>query len=155
MPNLEENAVTTWLAEIRPVEAAGAWPPAIRAIEATSEARGLLEEFGRLLDDLEGADAGFLSRALRRHPLREDVRAVLAQIGAARALSVLHWLAERQIPDSHLIAGALTAGDTAEARALRAAIIAVTRRATLGRMFASQRVADLHSATQATSEENA
>ena len=38
MPDLEQHAVTAWLAAVRPDTAAHDWPPAIRAIETSLDA---------------------------------------------------------------------------------------------------------------------
>ncbi|MGH7117835.1 MAG: hypothetical protein ACREFP_02380 [Acetobacteraceae bacterium] len=154
MLSLEQNAVTEWFTELRPPDVKDGWPPAVRPIEIVTEAAPLLEELGRRLDQLRQLDAGSLASAMQSRPLRADLKAILAQTGAARTMRLLHWLAEQDLPNSHAIAVALTRGDTPEARALRAAVAVVTRRATLGRVFAPDRIAALKSAAEAALQES-
>ena len=75
---------------------------------------------------------------------QEDFRAVLAQLGAARLLRLLHWLAESDEPRRIAV---LISGDDATGAALRAAIAAVTRPALLRRIFAAERIAALDAAS--------
>ena len=93
MPNLEQTAVTAWLTELRPDAAISKWPPAIRPVETQAALPERLVALGVALDDLGKADPRALSDALSRSPLRDEVKVVLAQLGAGRTLRVLHWLA--------------------------------------------------------------
>ncbi len=154
MLSLEQNAVTEWLAELRPPATKNTWPPAVRPLETAAEAALLLEELGTQLDHVRQLDAGSLASAIRSDPLRGDLQAILAQTGAARTMRLLHWLAEDNLPNSRALAVALTGGDIPAARALRAAVAAVTRRATLRRVFAPDRVAALKSAAEAALKES-
>jgi hypothetical protein len=149
MPNFEEGSVTDWLEEIRPVQVAQDWPPAVRPIETVGDAPQLLTHLGELLDEICAADPSALSEALRSDPLRPCLQTVLAQLGTARALRLVHWLSEQEIPELHLIVAGLTAGDRAEAQALRHAITRVLRRGTLRRTFAPDRVIALQQAATA------
>src|SRR5260370_19651410 len=155
MPNLEQRAVTEWLTELRPNAASNEWPPLVRAIETETDNPERLQALGSLLDQLAQRDLEDLSAALRGAPLRDDLRAILARLGAARLLRFLHWLAEIEIPDCHAVISTLVAGDDATSHALRAAITAVTRRALLRRIFAPDRIAALQIACQTASEETA
>jgi hypothetical protein len=80
---------------------------------------------------------------------------VLAQAGAARVFRLLHWLDERQIPDSQIIVAALIEGDRPGAAALRATIAAFAQRQFLNRMFAPDRIAALQAATQTALKDTA
>ena len=147
MPNLEQHAVTEWLTELRPAASArvaaarpggrdrGGQPgaPASVRISPRSARRKRPEDF---------------SAALRQAPLRDDLRAVMAQLGAARLMRLLHWLAEIDLPDCNAVISALVGGDDATGHALRAAIAAVTRRALLRRIFAPDRIAALQAACE-------
>ena len=146
MPNFEEGSVTHWLEEIRPVSVTRDWPPAVRPIETVRDAPQLLTHLGELLGEICAADPSALSEALRSDPLRRCLQTVLAQLGAARALRLVHWLAEQEIPETHFVVAGLTAGDRAEAEALRDTIMHVLRRSTLRRIFAPDRVIALQGA---------
>ena len=153
MPDLEHRAVTDWLTELRPAVAAQEWPPAVRALEMEVGHPEQLVVLGRALDDLGEDHIAELARALRVSPFRDDVRVVLAQLGAARLLRILHWLPEQGIPDCNLIISALIEGVSPEACALRAALAALTRRAILRRIFDPERIALLTAACTAALKE--
>jgi hypothetical protein len=76
----------------------------------------------------------------------------MAQLGAARTLRLLHWLAEVDLPDCHDVITALTDGNEPEAQALRATISVVTRAAIVRRMFAPERFAALEHACMTVKE---
>src|SRR5712691_6677606 len=143
MLNLEQRAVTEWLTELRPAAASNEWPPPVRPIETETDNPERLQALGSILDQLAQSDLEDLSAALRGPPLRDDLRSILAQLGAARLMRLLHWLAEIEIPDCHTVITKLVAGDDTTGQALRAAIGAVTRRALLRRIFAPDRIAAL------------
>ena len=113
MPNLEQTAVTAWLTELRPDPAISEWPPAVRLVETQAALPERLAALGTAFDDLAKADQRALADALCRSPLRDEVRAVLAQLGAARTLRLLHWLAEVDLPDCHTVIAALVEDDGA------------------------------------------
>ena len=146
MPNLEHAAVAGWLAELRPDSEAAAWPPALRPVETEAGVPASLEALGLTLGELEAGGLPNLSGVLRSAPLRGEMQAVMAQLGAARTLRLLHWMAEVDLPDCHDVIAALVQDDTPAARSLRATVGAVTRQATVRRMFAPERVAALERA---------
>jgi hypothetical protein len=148
MPDLEQQTVTEWLTGFCRPAAARDWPPAIRPIEI--EAAQQLAALGIALDRAAERDLPGLSAALRQIPLRDDLHAILAQLGAARLLRLLHWLSETNTPECHAVFAALVAGDGASGRALRAALNAAIRQTVLHRMFAPERVAALEEACHAT-----
>ena len=152
MPDLERVAVTTWLRELRPEAAGVEWPPAIRPIEADGGVQTQLEGLGKALDLIEEADLQALARALQANPLRDDFTEVLAQLGAARMLRLMHWLAETGMPDVHTVIDALVQANSTAASALRAAVDAVTRRALVRRMFAPERISALEAACRTLKE---
>ena len=151
MPNLEQHTVTEWLTELRPA-ASREWPPPVRAVETEADNPERLKAFGSLLDQLAKGDLQDFSAALREAPLRDDLRAILAQLGAARLMRLLHWFAEIDLPSCDAVISTLVGGDDANGRALRAAIAAVTRRALLRRIFAPDRIAALRTACEAAFE---
>ena len=154
MLDLRTAAVTDWLHLVRPVDA-GSWPPPVRPVEATPHTESLLVDLGGLLERAAQADPASLAAKLQHPELAPELQLVFAQLGAARPLRVLHWLKERDIPDSPAIIAAIIAGDAPAARALSATIAAVTRRATLRRLFAPERLTELHTATATALKEPA
>jgi hypothetical protein len=151
MPDLEQHAITEWLTELRPA-ASREWPPAVRAMETEADNPERLKAFGSLLDQLAKGELQDFSAALREAPLRDDLRAILAQLGAARLMRLLHWFAEIDLPGCDAVISTLVGGDDANGRALRAAIAAVTRRALLRRIFAPDRITALRTACEAAFE---
>ena len=154
MPNLEQHTVMEWLTELRSA-ASREWPPPVRAVETEADNPERLKVFGSLLDQLAERDLQDFSAALREAPLRDDLRAILAQLGAARLVRLLHWFAEIDLPGCDAVISTVVGGDDANGRALRAAIAAVTRRALLRRIFAPDRIAALHAACQSALERDA
>lgn len=155
MPNLEQADATAWLSEWRPDPANTLWPPPVRPIETEGDLPSRLAQLGRALDAAADTERDALASSLLDRPLCPDLSAVLAQLGAARTLRILHWLAERDIPDCHRIIGGLLHDDRPAGCALRAAVQAVLRRATLDRMFAPERIAALQTACETTLREAA
>ena len=153
MPNLEQHAVTAWLTELRPGPAATEWPPVMRAIETEADVPQRLAALGTALNELAPGDPHALATALRNPPLRDDLRAVLAQLGAARVLRLLHWLSETDLPDCHAVIAGLLQDDGRAGQALRAAVEAVIRRVVLRRIFAPKRIAALELACAAALQE--
>ena len=148
MPDLERVAVVEWLKELRPEAVSLEWPPAIRPNETERGVSVQLQALGAALDRFEKSDLQALARALQANPLRDDLTAVLAQLGAARMLRVMHWLAETGMPEVHTVMGALVQADSPGSNALRAAVDAVTRGALIRRMFAPERVSALEAACE-------
>lgn len=155
MPNLQQNAVTAWLVAIHPARSQSEWPPPVRPIETQDEAPELLGELGSLLSQFGDDQLQELSRVLRTQTLTSPLRETLAQLGAARLFRLLHWLGEREVPDSHLVVAVLVEGNSDEACALRSAITAFTRRALLTRLFAPDRLSALQAAADTALKEAA
>ena len=89
MPNLEQHAVTEWLTALRPAGTANEWPPPIRAIETEADNPERLQTLGSILDQLARRELEILSTTLREAPFRDDLHAVMAQLGAARLMRLL------------------------------------------------------------------
>ena len=151
MPNFEQRTVTDWLEELRSDDQSS-WPPAMRPIELEGRSPEHLVRLGVVLDSLAPTDLPRLREALHGAPLMVELRAVMAQLGAARTLRLLHWLAEVDMPDCAEIIACLTQGQDSGARALRATIEAVTRAATVRRMFAPERITALELACSTIKE---
>src|SRR5260370_31268651 len=111
MPNLEQYAVSEWLTSLSAAGATGEWPPPIRAIETEADNSERLQALGSIFDELIPEELRHLSTALREAPLRNDLRAVMAQLGAARLMRLLHWLAEIDLPDCPTVISTFVGGD--------------------------------------------
>lgn len=148
MPDLSAAATHTWFGILTPSRSEAEWPPPFRPLEAQGDALALFGDLGRLLDQLARHSPAALSAALRKLPLLEELQAVLAQAGAARVFRFLHWLDERQLPDSHLVVASLIEGSSPDAAALRATVTGLTRQQLFGRLFAPDRIAVLQAATE-------
>jgi hypothetical protein len=153
MPDLQERVVAGWLTELRPKGPQDEWPPAIRAIETEPSIRERLEALGDVLGGAALGDLQALSAALRAKPVGDELRVVLAQLGAARVLRLLHWFSETDLPECHAIIAGLLEGEGRAGQALRAAMEAVTRPAVLERIFAPERITALELACQAAFRE--
>ena len=154
MPNLERQAVMDWFTELQPDDHA-TWPPAVRPVEVAGHAPDRLAAIGAALDNLVPNDLEQLGVHLRQGPLLTDMRAIMPQLGAARALRLLHWLAEVEVPECNDVIVALTQGQDANAKALRATVETITRVATVRRMFAPERIAALEIACSTVRENDA
>lgn len=148
MPDLTLKTVEGWLVGTH----SDGPPPPVRPIEREPDVARRLDHLGSALDAAATADALALSRALRGEPLRGDLQAVLAQLGAGRALRLLSWLGEVDLPECHQAVAALLASGGDTGAALRAALAAVARRTTLASMLAPERIAALRAATQDAKE---
>ena len=153
MPNLEQIAVTAWLVDFRPGSNEQEWPPAIRPIETEPPVSAQLTSLGAALDAIAQQDLHTLAARLLDNPLRDDLMCIMAQLGAARALRLLHWMAEVELPECHRVISALMQNGGAAAKSLRAAVDAVTRQATVDRMFAPARITALELACNTLKEE--
>ena len=153
MPNLEQHAVAEWLAELLTGSATSDWPPVMRQVEMDRQVAADLASLGGALDGLAGEDLPRLAGVLQGKTLQDDLRTVLAQLGAARPMRLLHWMAEVDVPDFQEIIAKLMREDIVSARALRASVAAVTRIATVHRMVAPERVSALEAACAIASEE--
>jgi hypothetical protein len=151
MPDLTATVVTNWLDELLPPSRSGVWPPPIRSVEKTTpDELGVL---GAALDRAAARDLTALGAALRSAPLRDDLHAIIGQLGAARLMRLLHWLSEADVPACHDVINALIEGDGTATRSLRAVLDVSMRQAVLRQMFAPSRIAALEEACQINAEE--
>ena len=140
MPDLEKHAVARWLTERQP-EGLRFGCDLVRAIEDAPDVLPSLLALGGALDAARARDMAALSDCLCGDPLRDDLRGVLAQLGAARLLRLLDWLTEATVPDRRRVLDALLAPDQSGAgQALQAAITSCNRQALLARIFAQDRL---------------
>ena len=151
MPDLEQHAVTDWLVGLRPPSDAATWPLAIRPTETAADNPSRLQALGQQLDDIGNSLASPVADLLRIPALLDDLRAIVAQLGAARSLRIMHWFAE--MPDGSLAISALIDDNALGSLAARATLSALIRHAQLRRIFAADRVGALQTACEAALRE--
>ena len=139
MPDLHTQAVTGWLQAIQPARTHADWPPPIRDIERTADA--LFDELSAVLKDHKDAGGLKLAVVLEDPRAMTSLRAVLAQLGAARMLRVVAALAD-VLPEGAMARIQLVLRDpsTAEGRALGAALDATAQTTLRGRLTARHRL---------------
>jgi hypothetical protein len=153
MPDLRTEAVVRWLDAVRPAQFVDAWPPPVRAVETSSQATGLLVEFGLLLDQLTEQNGADLSAALLDPLVMDDLRLVLSQLGAARALAYFHWLRDNGLSGHLDMEAGLLEERSPASRALFATVTTIARQATLRRLISMERMDELVSATDTANKE--
>jgi hypothetical protein len=146
MPNLRIPDAKDWFSAAHGPLAPSDWPPPIRAIEERDSHPRLLAELGAALDEATNHDPRYVSAVLLEDNGPERLRGIVAQLGMARLLRVLHWALETDLPNVHSLVPRLLAGEDLDARALRSALTALNRRITLERMFSPARIAALDAA---------
>lgn len=148
MPDLSKATVTSWLQQREPTVATS-WKGAVRPVEEEPDVRASLVELGDALDRSLNRNAEGLSAALREEPVQENLRRVLAQLGPARLLRLLHWLSFAGLPKGGQILSNLLRDDPSGAgQALRAFIEELHRQELLARIFSRGRLEALLAACQ-------
>jgi len=153
MPDLDTVAALDWLRALHPDHAPPDWPPPIRAIEEPADHARELVELGEDLDRLASRAEGKLPTLLADPATMEELRTLLCQMGAARLLTLIHFLTENAEPGSTPLPVILSRAKTAEALALRSALTALSRRFTLHRMFSPERLSALRAAISDANKE--
>lgn len=153
MLDLRTSAVLNWLQLIRLREPTGAWPPPVRDLEASEEAQALLTDLGQRLDQAAAHAPARLSGQLTTAVAILSLQDILAQLGAARTMRIMHWLREIGVPEGVAAGNAIMRGDTHAARAIRACVTTVSRQGALARLMSPERLEELASAAQAASLE--
>lgn len=140
MLDLGTTAVVHWLSERQP-EGPAPGHDLVRPVEEAPEVQPSLLALGGALDAARARNDALLAKHLCGDPVRDDLRGVLAQLGAARMLRVLDWLTESAAPDRRRVLEAVLESDPSGAgQALRAAIQDLNRQALLARIFAQDRL---------------
>jgi hypothetical protein len=146
MPNLDTAAAQNWLRALQPGQPPPDWPPPIRALEEPADHAAALAGLGQELDHLASLDEAAVHAVLADPDMVEALRTLLCQLGAARLLSVLHWLSDHAQPGEASVQKILANSETPEAAALRSAVRTLSRRFTLHRMFSPERLSALRAA---------
>jgi len=148
MPDLSEQAVLDWSRGVPGLE--GHHGALLRPAEHAGGIATRIEELGALLDQVASQQPTALSNALRHAPLDSALRSVLAQLGPARLLRVLHWLSEADLPESHAVAQHLTSAADPAATTIRNLIEAAARRSTMQAALHPQRLNAVQQALEET-----
>ncbi|MDN3563087.1 hypothetical protein ACFQY5_39890 [Paeniroseomonas aquatica] len=146
MPSLSLPDVTAWVRAVEPSEADRLCRPA--AVDADPESLALLQEFGLALDTAAGEH---LDTAFEAVPSLALLRKALEQIGPARRVRLIDWIAVSLPRGEALIAALL--GDEQDSGFLRAEMVALHRRAVLARIFGADRVKQLLEACRSANSE--
>jgi hypothetical protein len=154
MPDLRTSTVLDWLQPMRPRDLPDLWPSPIRPLERSAQAEALLAEFGLHLDQEATQAPGRLAAQLTTEGAVSSFQQTIAQLGAARAMRLMHWFRETQLPEGVAAGNAIMRGETQAARAIRACVTSVARQATLARLMSQERLEELASAAQAAMQEN-
>ena len=149
MPELDRHSVLDWIEACQPGLLSGN-AGALRPIEEDEEVRSSLETLGRALDVAEACQG--MSAAMGRGEAPRDFRAVMAQLGPARLLRLVCWLAAEGSPERAGVLHLLFGGPHPDAAALRDALEVLHRRELLTRLFSELRLQQLLVATKTSTE---
>ncbi len=152
MPDLSKATVIAWLDD-QDSAMANLWGGAIRPIEDDAEVRSALSELGQALDGSVNKDARRLSATLQDTLTQTGLRRVLAQLGPARLLRLLHWLSAAGLPEAEKVVGGLLQDEPSGiGQMLRSAIQEMHRKELLARLFSRGRLETLRAACQCQRE---
>lgn len=151
MLDFTEAAVVAWLRPIRSSTRQNSWPPAIRPIEREPGVEPLLHTLGTLLSEIADSDSSLLPEILMDDTIRDELQAVVAQLGAARLLRLIDCFAVTS-PGWPQVLAHLIQGSSASAQAIRSSVRALTTRNTIIRMFSPDRVATVQSCAEAATD---
>lgn len=146
MPELDRTPVMDWVAACQPGLLAWTREP-VRAIEDDEAVHLALVELGLGLD-APMLDGGGLQAAMSGTDAPRDLRTILAQLGPARLLRMVCWLAAEGSPERATVLRLLLDGPHPDATALRSALDVLNRRELLARIFSEERLQQLLAATK-------
>ena len=152
MPDLSKATVLAWLDD-QDSAMANLCGGAIRPIENDADVRSALSELGQTLDRWLNNDARRLSATLQETLTQTGLRRVLAQLGPARLLRLLHWLSAAGLPEAEKVVGGLLQDEPSGiGQMLRSAIQEMHRKELLARLFSRGRLETLMAACQCQRE---
>ena len=150
MPELDRTPVMDWVAACQP--GLLAWTPEpMRNIEDDEAVRLALVELGLSLDAPVFEGDG-LQAATSGTDAPRDLRTVLTQLGPARLLRLVCWLASEGSTARAAVLHLLLDGPHPDATALRSALDVLNRRELLARIFSEERLQQLLAATKTATE---
>lgn len=145
MPDLEALAVADWLRAREPDAPASMTDPA--PVDRDDGALDALLSLGNALDGAAKRDGAALGRRLAEPGTVDALRAAMLQIGGARRLRLMAWMGDGPGAVCPEAVVALFHNDAAGF--LKAELLALHRRALLGRIFSAERISALVAACSA------
>ena len=148
MPDLTRPSVLEWLRVEEPDKPELATNP-VTVIEAAPLVEDALVRLGNALDRSLLENAQSLAATLKADPGRQELRAVMGQLGLPRSLCIMHWIMQDGLPDGDAVLAAVLEGDeTGTGQFLQATLAAAVRPSLLARLYTPERLVLLLSACQ-------
>ena len=152
MPDLETAAVRDWLQE-HENEAVGVSATVFRPVEENPDVLAALQRCGSALDRALGVDGAALSRSLCSEPYGRELRQIMAQLGTARTVRLIGWIAKEGMPEATAVMASLFNADpTGSGQFLLASMAEAARPVLLSRLFGPERLSDLLAACTQVSQ---
>jgi hypothetical protein len=148
VPDLARSSVQDWLRREEP-DRHGVLEQPVAPAEAQPDVEQALVRLGEALDEAAARHRPALAAQLQAGPVRDDLRALMGQLGFPRALRLLGWLVQSELPESDAILSAVLETDLSGiGQYLQAALVEAARRALLERIYARDRLAALMAACE-------
>jgi hypothetical protein len=148
VPDLEIASVLEWFRHEEPNRPDVLEQP-VTSAEAHPDVEQALMRLGHVLDEAAVSDRAGLAAQLRRGPARDDLRAVMGQLGLPRTLRLLDWLMQAGLPERDAILAAVLEPDLSGAgQYLQATLAGAARPTLLERIYAPDRLAALMTACE-------
>lgn len=146
MPDLEISSVLDWLRHEEPNRPDILEQPVTPA-EADPGAEQALARLGQALDTSAAKDPAGLATGLLRGPLRDELRALMGQLGFPRTLRLLHWLMQAGLPEGDAVLAAVLEPDPSGiGQYLQAMLAGAAKPTLLERIYAPDRLVVLMAA---------
>jgi hypothetical protein len=148
VPDLAISSVQDWFRREDP-DRPGVLKQPVAPAEAQPDVEQALVRLGHALDEAAARERAALAAQLQTGPVRDDLRALIGQLGFPRALRLLGWLVQSGLPESDAILSAVLETDPSGiGQYLQAALVEAARRALLERIYAPDRLAALMAACE-------
>jgi hypothetical protein len=148
VPDLERTSVLTWL-QLQEPDKPDLLENPVAAAEGHPEVEEALVRLGQALDVALLRDPVALAASLRDGTVRDDMRSILGQLGAPRALRVIGWIMAAGLPESDAVLAAVLAPDPSGiGQFLQGTLSGAARLPLLERIYAPERLAALMAACQ-------
>ncbi|WP_158746714.1 hypothetical protein [Acidisphaera sp. L21] len=148
MPELEISSVLDWLRREEP-DRDGILAQSVTSVEAHPDVEAALSRLGGALEEALAVDRAVLASRLRTSLLRDDLRAVMGQLGFPRVLRLLDWLMQAGLPESDAILAAVLEPDPSGiGQYLQATLAGAAKPPLLERIYAPGRLAALMAACE-------
>jgi hypothetical protein len=148
VPDLEIASVLDWFRQEAPDRPDVLEQP-VTPTEAHPDVAQALARLGQALDEAASKDRNGLAAKLRTTPVRDELRAVMGQLGFPRTLRLLDWLMQAGLPESDAILAALLEADpSGVGQYLQATLAGAARPTLLERIYAPSRLAALMAACE-------